>query len=156
MRRASVATICLLAVFAASCLTIDVADRSASALSAGTVTVGIYKDASALRSTRVFDGEVRSRLIRTGSGPGEKVFESDQARWSVADLKPGKYRLEVLSWAERDGSDRHDEIESGEFELKIDSGIELEVVLRDRRGAIWASVSGVAAVGIGIVTSRGF
>jgi hypothetical protein len=151
-RFASALAVALL-IPASACLSVD--GVRGAAVPAGTVRVVTYRDASAFRVGERFTGRMESRIVRDEPG-GAKVFEASTGEFEAGGLPPGRYRLEILRWESADGQGRHEDVETSDFEIRRQEGVQLEVVLRDARAPFWVTVSAISAIAVGIVVARGF
>jgi len=134
------------------CVTFSVDETSPNKGSpprAASLRFSVYKDRAALKKVEVFGGSIRSRLVRLDPMPQEAVLESADASWSVDELPPGKYRLEV---SRRSGPEPGSaEVGSWRESFKVKTGEEVSavIILHDTRAWAWAGTGvGIAAAAV--------
>lgn len=111
---------------------------------AASLRLSVYQDRVAMKKGDVFGGSVRSKLLRLEPEPEETVFESAEASWSVAELPPGKYRLEVTQRAGPDPASP--EVWNGRESFKVKAGEDVSALLIVHDTRVWAW----AGLGVGI------
>jgi hypothetical protein len=79
--------------------------------------------------------------------PVEIVFESSDGAWSVEDLAPGKYRLDVS----RGGAGKESEFGTKTFKVRPGDTVAARTILHDTRGVVWACVGLALGIGIAVV-----
>jgi hypothetical protein len=131
----------------AGCVTTRIDEKPAVTSPPGTARfrVAIYENRSAVKKDLVYSGAVRSRLMRLEPLPAEIVFESAQATWSVEELAPGKYRLDVS----RTVAEKQPDSGTKTFKVKAGDIVAARTILYDTRGVMWTCL-GVAVVGVGV------
>lgn len=120
-----------------------------SAPRAASLRFSAYENRDAMKKAEAFGGSIRSRLLRLEPPPEEAVFESTEASWTVPELTPGKYRLEVSRRAGPEPAAA--EIWHGVENIKVKAGEEVSafVILKDSRAWAWAGTGlGIAAVAV--------
>ncbi|HSB62536.1 MAG TPA: hypothetical protein VLJ18_00160 [Thermoanaerobaculia bacterium] len=127
---------------------------------AASLRFSVYESRAALKKAEIFGGSIRSKLMMVEPLPDELIFESSDAFWSIPDLAPGKYRLEV---SQRTGPEPGaPEVRSWRENVKVRTGEEVSavIILSDKRAWAWGGASvgiaGAAVVGalvlVGIVS----
>jgi hypothetical protein len=136
------------------CATLSVegtsADKSSPSRPAS-LHFSVYENRSALKKGEVFGGSIRSRLIMVEPVPDELIFESSDASWSIPDLEPGKYRLEVSQRAGPEPGSPEVKSWREKFKVKAGEGMSAVIILSDKRAWAWAGtgvgIAGAATVG---------
>jgi hypothetical protein len=118
---------------------------------AASLRFSVYESRAALKKAEIFGGSIRSKLMMVEPLPDELIFESADASWSIPDLAPGKYRLEV---SQRTGPEPGAaEVRNGRENFKVKTGEEVSavIILSDKRAWAWAGTG----VGIGAAAAVG-
>jgi hypothetical protein len=118
---------------------------------AASLRFSVYENRTALKKAEVFGGSIRSKLTMVEPIPDELIFESVDASWSILDLAPGKYRLEV---SQRTGPEPGAaEVRNWRENFKVKTGEEVSavIILSDKRAWAWAGTG----VGIGAAAAVG-
>lgn len=131
------------------CMTVGV-DRLERVTTSTTaaIEVRIYDKPGDRKGDATTRRKVSTEIVRKDTG--EKVFESEEGRWTKDDLPPGKYVLRLT----KIGDDKGVLLplaspKQKTFAVKGGETMRAEVVLKDTSKAVWTAV-GVAA-GIGLV-----
>jgi hypothetical protein len=117
---------------------------------AASLRFSVYESRAALKKAEIFGGSIRSKLMMVEPIPDELIFESVDASWSILDLAPGKYRLEV---SQRTGPEPGAaEVRNWREDFKVKTGEEVSavIILSDSRGWVWAG-TGVGIAGAAVV-----
>lgn len=141
-----------------ACVTTDVGHRvlpgSTDARSA--VEVSIHLKPRDVRAGVPFAGPVSSRLLKIDEKPPVLVRESEESRFALEGLAPGRYRVEVVRWKTPDGKAHQPKSPSSEdFRVAPGEKATVSVILSDTRGAWWAvGITLGALVVVGIAANQ--
>lgn len=136
------------------CVTFSVEETSpdkGSPPRAASLRFSAYENRAALKKAEFFGGSIRSKVLRLEPLPEETVFESAEASWLVAELPPGKYRLEISQRAGPEPGSPEVRQRRESFRVKPGEEVSAVVILHDSRAWAWAG----AGVGIGAVVVVG-
>ena len=112
--------------------------------------VSVYQDRDAMKRAEAFGGPVRSKLTRVQPPSEESPFESAEASWLIADLAPGRYKLEV---SRRAGPEAESEVVwhgAESFSVKAGEEVSAVVIVKDSRAYAWGG-AGLAIAAAAVV-----
>ncbi|MGE5715550.1 MAG: hypothetical protein ACM369_02775 [Acidobacteriota bacterium] len=122
---------------------------------AASLRFSVYESRAALKKAEIFGGSIRSRLIMVEPIPDELILESADASWSVPDLAPGKYRLEVSQRAGPEPGSAEVRSWRENFKVKAGKDVSAVLILSDKRAWAWTGagvgIAGAAVVGALVV-----
>jgi hypothetical protein len=150
-----VALLTALAPWCLGCATEIRLQRSAVAVAGdgnGRLLVGVFENRSERRREVSTHRKVLAELYRVEGKSSKLVRQESESRWSVSDLPPGDYVLQVNSWIDDQGNAQAlPSTYKDAFVIRANETAMADVVLNDS-SKVWVK----AAVGVVVVVAAAF